>query len=98
MTTPAEHPYGSGAAGFEIPRPAWADPEPVLPELSGPLNIAGSAPWSGEVRMRAFVTGQAIRPSPSRRPALSPRSKWSPAAVTLAREPDRIADERTVNC
>ena len=58
MTTAAEHPYGSGASGIEVPGAARADAEPLLPELQA---LAVSA------RSRGRSPSAASSPS-SRRP------------------------------
>ena len=49
MTTPADHPYGSGAARLEVPRAAGSDAQPLPRELpaasraSGPSSEPGAA-------------------------------------------------------
>ena len=35
LTTPADHPYGSAAAGQQVPGPGRADAQPLLPQLRG---------------------------------------------------------------
>ena len=67
MTTPAEHPYGSGAAGSKYQGQRGPDTEPLLPEL--PRSLRNPAAAAGIERQS--LHGLRLHAAPTTRPRCS---------------------------